>query len=401
MSIPDASIFTFFVNLRDAFIKMSFDVIEYNLVLFGWIIAFLLGTLLLLRSSDEKVHPSYRRAMVTCALVILLLGVEILFQWLIRFYFELNDPVLSVSVYLLAFCIATLLFTAGFCAMMAPALISRSQRMIAFIVVSVYSIFLLINYFVPNRRFQLIGILVACALLFIFTCVCVYKAIVIYRRAINDLRTYYSDFVENLMRWMPGVGVSIMFFLLAAPIACLCPRWVGVNQLALGIIMFIYTFVCTINFSVSYNEVATAFNQPDNQEADHDGSLVTDGSLAGEDRSSLSEALQQVIQDKEVRWRDHGGYRTSGLTIDQAARAMGTNRSYLSRYLNEVRHMTFYEWVAIMRIDEAKSLMLENRDTSIEEIASQVGFSSLSTFSSTFKKVVGESPVKWKNSQKL
>jgi AraC-like DNA-binding protein len=54
-----------------------------------------------------------------------------------------------------------------------------------------------------------------------------------------------------------------------------------------------------------------------------------------------------------------------------------------------------------MRIDEAKSLMLENRDTSIEEIASQVGFSSLSTFSSTFKKVVGESPVKWKNSQKL
>ena len=76
---------------------------------------------------------------------------------------------------------------------------------------------------------------------------------------------------------------------------------------------------------------------------------------------------------------------------------MGTNRSYLSRYLNEVRQMTFYEWVARMRIDEAQSIMVQERETSIEQIASRLGFTSVSTFSITFKKVVGESPVKWRN----
>ena len=78
---------------------------------------------------------------------------------------------------------------------------------------------------------------------------------------------------------------------------------------------------------------------------------------------------------------------------------MGTNRSYLSRYLNEVKHVTFYEWVAWMRIHEAQSMMINNSNMPIEQIANLVGFSSSSTFSSTFKKLVGISPNRWRNQQ--
>ena len=386
----------FFCNFAAAKNKMDFVVIEYSLVLIGWVVAILLGTILLLVKTPQG-HISYRRAKNTCALTILLFGLEILFQWLIRFHFNLHDVALSVSVYLFTFCVASLLFTSGFCAMLAPSSLDKKQRRIQVFIVVSYGIYLFINYFVSSHRRQSIGILIACAVLFIITCISIYKFVVIYRHVIKDLKTYYSDVVENLIRWMPGVGVGAMLFLITAPITCLCPRWVGVNQLALGIILFIYTFICTIEFSFSYNTVAAAIHQSPETAEPLDELPYSDDESKKNGESSLSASLQEVIKEKEARWREQGGYRTAGLTIEQAARAMGTNRSYLSRYLNEVRHMTFYEWVARMRIQEAQSIMTNERETTMEQIASRVGFSSLSTFSSTFKKIVGESPVKWRN----
>ena len=374
---------------------MDYDMIEYNLVLIGWVIALLLGTaLLIIKIPDNASHSSYSRGLKTCAITMVLFGVEIFFQWLIRFYLEIGNPILSVSVYLFTFCIVTLMLAAGFCSMMAPKLLTRRQRMIGASIAAVYLLLLIVVYFLPGRRLQSYGVLVSCALLFLLACACIYKSIMIYRSAINDLRTYYSDVVENLMRWMPGVGFGMMLFLLSAPITCLCPRWVGIYQLALGIIMMIYTFVCIINFSFNYNKVAIAIAPPISEhDTDAGESIDSEGTM----RSTLSESLRDILHEKTQRWIERGGYRTPGITIEQVAHDMGTNRSYLSRYLNELCHVTFYEWVAQLRIEESQSLMRTHPSLSIEQIATRVGFTSASTFSSTFKKMVGITPNKWRN----
>ena len=378
---------------------MDFEVIEYHLVLLGWVTALLIGTFLLFfKPPNANSYASFRKGKNTLALGILLFGVEILFQWLIRFYFNIHDPALSVSVYLFVYCVAALLLCYGFCSVLAPRKMDSRQWLIAVIIALTYGIILTINYFIENRRLQTIGILCCCVLLLLITLISLYKLVKIYRSAIKVLRTYYSDVVESLMRWMPGVGVGLTFLMISAPITCVAPRWVGVNQLALGIIMFVYTFVCTINFSFSYGKVLHAINKTD-EDIDAAESLTSCEVTPTPAGSSLSAALQDVLRAKEERWRDQGGYRTPGVTIDEAAHEMGTNRSYLSRYLNEVRHMTFYSWVAQMRISEACEILLNNPEASIEQVASQVGFTSLSTFSSTFKKVMGESPAKWRNNQ--
>ena len=64
-----------------------------------------------------------------------------------------------------------------------------------------------------------------------------------------------------------------------------------------------------------------------------------------------------------------------------------------------MKNMTFYEWVAQMRIREAQSIMINERNKTIEQIAGLVGFSSPSTFSITFKRIVGISPNQWRNQQ--
>ena len=376
---------------------MDYDVIEYNLVLIGWVIALLLGTaLLVIKVPETAGHKSYSRGKKTGAITTLLFGAEIFFQWLIRFYLKIEDVMLSVSVYLFTFWVANLMITGGFCSMMAPMFFTKRQRIIAVSVAAFYLLLLVVVYFMPDRKLQFYGILMCCGLLFLLACVCIYKCIVIYRKAINDLRTYYSDVVENLIRWMPGVGFGIMLFMLSAPITCLCPRWIGINQLALGIIMMIYTFVCVINFSLNYNKVAVAITTPAvEKEVDEPESAENEETISA--ASSLNDTLRDILHEKAQRWVERGGYRTPGITIEHVARDMGTNRSYLSRYLNELRHVNFYEWVAQLRIEEAQTLMRTHPSMLIEQIATRVGFTSASTFSSTFKKIVGITPNKWRN----
>lgn len=385
-------------NLLDT---MSLSQIEYALVLSGWVIALILGSILLAIKTPEHEHKIYyQRGKNILAMAILLFGCELLFQWLIRFFFVLKDPILSVSIYLFTFCTATLMLTLGVSTFFAPTKLEKRHSVILFWILGAYTILLAINYLLVPRSFQLTGIYIACALLFILNCVTTYMCYAVYRKTINDLRTYFSDVLADLMRWMLGIGLSTLLFLISAPIVCLCPKIVSIYQLALGIIVFIYAFVSIINFSFRYSTVATAFN-PGKEVASHvvEEYSGNDDNAAQQHRSSLSASLQEVMQDKELRWQRKGGYRTSGITIEQAAHDMGTNRSYLSRYLNEVRHMTFYEWVAQMRIHEAQQIMLQNPDATIEQIAGQVGFNAASTFSTTFKKIVGISPVQWRSRQ--
>lgn len=376
---------------------MNYDLIEYNLVLIGWVVALLLGAaLLIIKVPDNAGHMSYSRVKNISAITMLLFGSEIFFQWLIRFFLEIADPMLSVSAYLFTFCMANLMIMSGFCSTMAPRLFGRRQRLYAISVLVFYLILLTVVYLLPRGRLQSYGVLLCCVILFLLACVCIYKSIVIYRSAINDLRTYYSDVVENMIRWMPGVGFGIMAFMLSAPITCLCPRWIGINQLALGIIMMIYAFVCIISFSFNYNKVALAITAPaSDQDTDEPESAENKETRSAV--SSLNESLRDILHEKAQRWVERGGYRTPGITIEHVARDMGTNRSYLSRYLNEECHVNFYEWVAQLRIDEAQSLMSTHPSMLIEQIATRVGFTSASTFSSTFKKIVGITPNKWRN----
>lgn len=377
--------------------------LELNIVLIGWVVPILLGlVLLVIKTPETQSHIYYQKGKLTCAIAFLLFGAEILSQWVMR-VLEVGDPILSVSVYLLVFCLATLLFATGYCTMISPGSVDRRQQIIAAAVLLAFVTILIINYFLPSMLWQVRGLFLCCVFLFIITCSGIYSCVAVYRKAINNLRTYYSDVVENMIRWMPGVGAGILVFLLSAPFVCWLPRWVGVYQVALGIIMIIYTFICIINFSSSYKSLAAALNDGEDGSDAQENSAMNDAGEAEGDmnvqRSSFSDSLIEVMQEKEARWRARGGYRTKGVTIEQAAREIGTNRSYLSKYLNEVRQMTFYEWVAQMRIQEAQSLMLADRNMPIEQIASEVGFTSQSTFSSTFKKQMGISPNAWRNQQ--
>ncbi|MBR4829899.1 MAG: helix-turn-helix transcriptional regulator [Muribaculaceae bacterium] len=372
------------------------EIIEYNIILLGWVIALLLGVfLILIKPPHNKANEYFKQGKNTLGIVFMLFSFELLFQWFLR-QFEIANPILSVSVYLLCFFTATLLITDAFCTLLKSRSNSDARfkiRRIAIISFLIYFILLTINYFLPGMKTRAYGLLVCGAILFITAWTGLYFCISFYRKAIIDLKKYYSDLVESMLQWMPGVAVGVLIFLLSAPFVCFCPRWVGVYQVALGIFIFIYIFVCIINFSFKYSSLATALTT---DEANQDTDSGEDECVMSR-QATMSASLQEVLQDKETRWLEHGGYLVPGITIEQTARDMGTNRNYLSKYLNEIKHLTFYEWIAQLRIQEAQSLMRNDSSLSMEQIARQVGYTSYSTFSNTFKKISGLSPKEWRN----
>lgn len=102
-------------------------------------------------------------------------------------------------------------------------------------------------------------------------------------------------------------------------------------------------------------------------------------------------------------------YLNPRLRLSELAMLLGTNRTYLSRYFNQNCESTFYDFVNDYRIHHAK-LLLHSTDDTLETIAMNSGFNSLSTFRRAFVQREGMSPIEFRasngkirvsNSQKL
>ncbi|MFI3295531.1 MAG: AraC family transcriptional regulator [Rikenellaceae bacterium] len=114
---------------------------------------------------------------------------------------------------------------------------------------------------------------------------------------------------------------------------------------------------------------------------------------------SLSDEQHQQIATRLDRWVRKSGYSTIGVTIEDVAIEVATNRTYLSIYINTTFGCSFKAWVTQQRIDRAKSLLRGN-DTTIE-ISRSVGFSSPQSFMHSFKRSEGCTPTQWRNMNKI
>lgn len=82
------------------------------------------------------------------------------------------------------------------------------------------------------------------------------------------------------------------------------------------------------------------------------------------------------------------------LRISDLALRLNTNRSYISRTVNEVMNTDFCSWVNNHRVEHAKELMSDphNPNFSLEKVAEESGFSNLTTFYRVFKKHTKQTP---------
>ena len=107
--------------------------------------------------------------------------------------------------------------------------------------------------------------------------------------------------------------------------------------------------------------------------------------------NNLTMLLQQKCIDRQL-------YLQHDLTLQQLARAIGTNRSYLSQYLSS-QGMTYHLYINNLRIQHFISLyddaIANHRTFTLQQLAHASGYHSYSTFSLAFKQRMGQSVTAW------
>lgn len=98
--------------------------------------------------------------------------------------------------------------------------------------------------------------------------------------------------------------------------------------------------------------------------------------------------LHEVMNDRKL-------YLNPRLTLSEMAVEIGTNRTYLSDYLNSTLKTTFYEYLNGFRVREAQRILEAGKYHSLEDVAEKSGFNSLSTFRRSFTRQTGTTPARY------
>lgn len=211
-------------------------------------------------------------------------------------------------------------------------------------------------------------------------------------RQFNQWLTANFSSNDNLsLRWMR------LFLLLYVALAVV---WLVATKSSEQYVAATYNVMCSIILGLLCYFV---YRQEDMLEALQSADLVDDTPVKEESPSGeatpgctpnyhFDETFETVFSDKMV-------YLNPTLNINDLARELGTNRTYVSNYINQQLHTTFYEYVNDWRVKRAICL-LTTTNLTLQEVATQSGFNSISSFRRYFVSKEGVTPSAYKKAHK-
>ena len=117
-------------------------------------------------------------------------------------------------------------------------------------------------------------------------------------------------------------------------------------------------------------------------------------SLSDEKSLELFRRLERMMREEKI-------FKDNTLSKDKVAELLDTNRTYLSRIINEQAQTSFTHYINRFRIEEAIRLLSDpSNDTPLKALASDLGFNSISTFYNLFQSSVGMTPAQYRSKVK-
>lgn len=120
----------------------------------------------------------------------------------------------------------------------------------------------------------------------------------------------------------------------------------------------------------------------------------TEPSAPAKDNGREQKRIALIASELERCMEKDKMYLNSRLTLNDLATAVGTNKTYISQYINS-QGCTFYDFINKYRIDEACRLIDQTATgerLTMADVATLSGFNSVSSFNRYFSKVKGITP---------
>lgn len=215
------------------------------------------------------------------------------------------------------------------------------------------------------------------------------KLILTYRQAVRLFDDSHSEHIAAYIRWMSiftwwaiiyGVGCGLLTFL---------PDKFVFLWILSSIPFYIYLFWSYMNYQLFYEQVESILEKEtfDN---------LKKVNLNEETLHPDAPAYHAGIEKNLSAWIAANGYIAPGLTIEELASSLATNRTYLSAYIKSTYNVSFREWIADLRIKYAKEMLVRNPEMTVSAVSKASGFLSLSYFTKIFTEKEGCTPSKWR-----
>ena len=217
-----------------------------------------------------------------------------------------------------------------------------------------------------------------------------------YGKSLAQLENYYDEEENDRLKWVKfcfysalGIGILALLSLFLTFIY--------------GIFVVIYTVYYAYMVSRFYNYVTdmgflipvlSGKTNPVEEKV-----IAEPSDLTEKEKMNLLEKEQQLKFSLE-KWVEDKLYCQKDAGVDDIVEMLGTNRDFLRYYFRVHMPSDFRTWRAELRIAEAKKILKENTEISLEEVWRMTGFNHRANFHRQFQKITGQTPTEYKNKSK-
>ena len=187
---------------------------------------------------------------------------------------------------------------------------------------------------------------------------------------------------------MPFAILSTTLLYIIGPLALLSILFFNLSFVAMG-----YNYVPTEELLDKEEEESVALADEITESSDGQDAESADSK---ETLPSFSQERQAAIKEKLDKWCEELGYKDTTVNMFTLSRSLNISKNELSRYFTSCLNSTFRIWLAEVRFEAAKKMMLDYPDYSNDIISAECGFSSRSYLYRIFKEKEGCSPTVWR-----
>jgi len=203
------------------------------------------------------------------------------------------------------------------------------------------------------------------------------------RNTVVKLDNFFSEETAKKLKWTGGAFIWLFLGGIFAFMSLFLNMWFSLFFTVFYTFFYVYFSIHYLNYVTLFLDMEPAFSLPEeNSPKDK---------IANKSFDQLEKAIKE--------WETQKFFTEPGITIEQVATQLRSNRTYLSTHMNMHRKMTFKEWINLLRIEEAKNLLCNHPEMPVSQIGAMIGLPDKSNFGRQFTRLTGKSPQAWRKVQ--
>ena len=213
----------------------------------------------------------------------------------------------------------------------------------------------------------------------------------------KEIKEYFSDIDKVRVLWLRVMVISVLLIWITSTTLfvlyhakLIFPKYLGIENFSVTIFIYICGYFMLKQPEI-FNSVREMINQTTASEEKKHSEKYEKTGVSESTRDKYVKLLKKYMELKKP-------YKDSEITLKKLADGLEMSPHHLSQVINSIYNINFFMFINNYRLNEAMDMLKnnENIETTILNIAYEVGFNSKSSFNSHFKTFTGMTPTQYR-----